>query len=214
MGFIKGIINTIRVYYLISSKYGHWKSASKLMAINANNKETPWYTYPAIEFLNTINFSDCVVWEYGAGNSTLYWASKSKRVYSVEDNHEWYSRVEAMRIKNAEILYGENKENYVNKISCNDSYDVIVIDGKYRAECTRIAIEKISSHGIIIIDNSDRPEEIACSEFLKENNFIEIGFNGLGPVNGYSWKTSIFFKECERTILRNSNFKTVIGGVG
>lgn len=47
--------------------------------------------------------------------------------------------------------------------------------------------------GMIIFDNSDwYPRSI---EFLRNNlNWIEVDFHGFGPINDYSWTTTIFIK--------------------
>ena len=84
-------------------------------------------------------------------------------------------------------------------------FDVIIIDGIKRTECAR-AIEHYltidSKEGaMVILDNSDWYKE--TSKFLRENlNLIEIDFHGFGPINNYTWTTSLF-------VSRKFNFKPV-----
>lgn len=52
-------------------------------------KPIPWYTYPAVDFLEKLVRPEWSVFEYGAGNSTLWWRERCKRVTSVEHDREW-----------------------------------------------------------------------------------------------------------------------------
>lgn len=49
----------------------------------------PWLTYPAIEMLRRIDVSAARVFEYGAGNSSLWWAARALEVVSVESDPSW-----------------------------------------------------------------------------------------------------------------------------
>jgi len=45
--------------------------------------------------------------------------------------------------------------------------------------------------GIVILDNSDWYAETA--KFLRDSlNMIQIDFHGFGPINSYTWTTSLF----------------------
>ena len=52
--------------------YGFFKSVLRRASIDRRGLPIPWYTYPAIDFLVQIDFSDKTVFEYGCGNSTLW----------------------------------------------------------------------------------------------------------------------------------------------
>jgi hypothetical protein len=52
--------------------------------------ELPWITFPAIRFLESSLTKDMVVYEYGSGGSTLFFAKRVKQVYSVEHNEDWF----------------------------------------------------------------------------------------------------------------------------
>src|SRR5947209_17002794 len=55
--------------------------------------EIPWFSYAAIDFLESFLQPQMVAFEYGSGGSTLFLAKRVKYVYSVEDNPEWFERV-------------------------------------------------------------------------------------------------------------------------
>ncbi len=52
------------------------------------------------------------------------------------------------------------------------------------------AIAHLRRGGFIIVDNSDRDAEVG--RLLLEKDFFEIDFSGFGPINAYTWTTSIF----------------------
>jgi len=54
---------------------------------------------------------------------------------------------------------------------------------------------------LVILDNSDRYKE--TSKYLREElDLIEVDFHGFGPINNYTWTTSIFLS-------RNFKFKAI-----
>ena len=52
-------------------------------------KDAPWYTSGAIEFLDSIDFSRLVGLEYGGGGSSLWWARRLDALFTVEANVKW-----------------------------------------------------------------------------------------------------------------------------
>lgn len=83
------------VGYLRAS--GWLSSLRTKKAIDAFGNSLPWYSYAAIHFLTerinklpAENKDNFWVFEFGSGNSTLWWAKNSAFVVSVEDNSDWY----------------------------------------------------------------------------------------------------------------------------
>ena len=48
-----------------------------------DGRPVPWMTYPAICYLEQLDFSQKRVFEYGCGSSTAYWAKRALRTISV-----------------------------------------------------------------------------------------------------------------------------------
>lgn len=186
---------------IIEVKYGHYKSRQLKKSIDKDGKPIPWFTYPAIDYLKQLDLRDKVIFEWGSGNSSRYFSSLSKLVFSVEDNKEWFELISNFNIENHKIVYATGSE-YVNAIGTfNLNYDVIVIDcylGELREECSKKAVNYLKEDGLIILDNSDRHPDIG--EFFRNFGFIEVDMHGLGPINDYTWTTSFFFS-------RKFNFK-------
>lgn len=177
---------------ILSMKYGHLKSVSQKAAVDAYGQPIPWYTYPAIEYLNGLNFQDIDVFEYGAGNSSLFWSKRARTVVSVESDAEWYERIRGRSPENHLLLLEEDETRYVEAISHHGrKFNIVVVDGKWRIRCILEALKHLESPGLILLDNSDRHPD-AC-EILWKAGFLEIDFHGFGPINGYCWTTSLFF---------------------
>jgi hypothetical protein len=75
----------------LSEKLGQRRSIGQGRPVDSEGNSIPWYTYPAIEFLRHFDFTSCSVFEFGAGNSSQYWASRTKRVVSVESDPNWFA---------------------------------------------------------------------------------------------------------------------------
>lgn len=183
----------IKCIKILEFDYGHMQTARMSSCIDAKGRPIPWYTYPAIEYIKQLDFSEKVVFEYGSGNSTLFWGKFSRKLISVEDNDWWYEKVskEARKSKNIEIQLIVDRLSYVQSISQqNEDFDVIVIDGMYRYDCALEAVKKLKSGGIIILDNSDWA--VQTSRLLRESKLIQVDMSGFGPINDFVWTTSFF----------------------
>jgi hypothetical protein len=193
-------------FKILCSDYGQYRTIKNWDCIDNQNKKIPWYTYPAIEYLSNLDFTQQSVFEYGSGNSSLWWSKKAKSVVSIEHDKEWYDKVRSSFGGNQTLLYKENNSEYEESITTlNDKYDVIIIDGIRRVECANIIekyLNKESNEGcLVILDNSDWYKN--TSRFLRESlDLIEVDFHGFGPINNYTWTTSIF-------VSRNFKFKPI-----
>ncbi len=175
---------------------GHLNSYNSGKPIDNNNNPVPWFTYPAIAYLKQIDFKACSFLEWGAGYSTLFFAPLCKEILSIENNSEWYNIIldELPANSTVKLRTDSAYESYAREI--NKKFDVIIVDGIRRWECIQIAIEVLDEDGMIIFDNSDRDPEYC--KFLREHDFIQVDFHGFGPINPYTWTTSIFFSRTNK----------------
>jgi hypothetical protein len=181
-----------RMLAILNEGYGHWRSVQTREVINADGEPIPWYTYPAIEYLSQLDFKDKTVFEWGAGNSSLYWAKAAKAVTSVEDDPYWYHQLEKDKEENLTLTLIEAKEQYIEAIdSVNQKYDVIAIDGSYRYECALIAPRYLKKGGLIILDNADWLPKSA--EALRSTGLLQVDMSGFAPIARYTYTTSLFF---------------------
>jgi hypothetical protein len=181
--------------HLLSS--GWLLSVANGVPINNEGKAIPWYTYPSIDFLDSIKKNNWNVFEWGSGYSTLWWAQRVDNVYSIEDNESWHNVVKNSIPKNMNLVFETDSKKYIEKIKDFDekSFDAIVIDGSHRNECAFLCIDFLKDSGIIIFDNSDCIGYQKGLEFLKKNGFKRLDFWGLAPSYLYKSCTSIFSRD-------------------
>ena len=206
------VIRHVQVHMILYDKYGQRKSFKTRRSIDKDGMPLPWYTFPAIEYLNQFDFRKSIVFEYGAGHSTLYWSGKVEKIISVESYKRWYEIISKCNNDNLNLILHENKDDYVESISnYSGKYDIIAVDGVYRLLCVEQAIKYLNDDGMIIIDNSDRHPN--CTKYLRDNNYYQIDFSGFGPINNYSWTTSIFIQH-STNLQENFRNPLPIGGLG
>lgn len=171
--------------------YGHFNSSKQFMSLGRDGEPVPWYTYPAIDFIKQLDLSDKTVFEYGCGNSSVFWGGTAEKVISVESDEKWYQSM-LPQIKDGNLLiFEKDMQKYAECIEQFDKFDIIVIDGRNRLECAKRSIKQLKPDGFIILDNSERDTEV--TNFLNKCNFIQVDMIGFGPINGYMWATSFFF---------------------
>lgn len=196
----KQIKTAIKCLKVLEIDYGHTYSVKEQAAIDRQGNPIPWFTYPAITYLKQLDFSNKLVFEYGSGNSTLFWGARAERVISIEHHDKWYQKMEKIVSKNTDLKLIAD-DFYPHAISkYEEEFDVIVIDGagQYRYDCAVEAIKKLKPGGMIILDNSDW--FVNTSKLLREANLIQVDMSGFAPINSFVHTTSFF-------IHREFNFK-------
>lgn len=176
--------------------YGFYNSLLSDAPVDRTGNDLPWYTYPAIEFLDQLDLSGRSVFEFGAGHSTVFWAKRANRVVAVEHNEEWYDHLSSLSIlnrQNVTIQFRRDLDEYARTIlDHHELFDVIVIDGSDRLGCARVSPERLKPGGLIVLDNSDSYLEVA--QLLRNQGRVQIDFAGFGPQNLVAWRTSVFIE--------------------
>ena len=193
--------SSLKVARILLYGYGHLKSASLGQSVDAAGEPVPWYTYPAIEYLKQLDFSGASLFEYGSGNSTLWWSRRVRSVVAVEHDREWHGQVARLAPQNCTVLFHASAEAYANAIhDYPDGFDLIVVDGlvpgRTRLRCARAALERLRPGGAIILDNSDWLPESSFA--LRESGLLEVDMIGFCPINDYTSTTSIYFDRAFR----------------
>ena len=165
--------------------------------VNQEAKPIPWYTYPAIEFIeNKIN-TNFRVFEYGSGNSSLWWSERVTQVISMESDANWFEYIKKNMPSNVELYLIEDDLEYASAINQYEDhyFDVIIVDGINRNQCAEFALSKVKDQGFLIFDNTDDHRYAEGVKKLLESGFIRIDFYGMIPSYLYKNCTSIFFKD-------------------
>jgi hypothetical protein len=175
-----------------------WKqSAIEQIPLSPDGKPVPWFTYAATSFLSCRVKRNMRVFEYGSGNSTIWWSSAVDCVTACEHDSLWFNKTKASIPANVNLIYRELDENgaYCRAIEdCEGLFDIIVIDGRDRVNCAKISVHKISSDGVFVWDNSNRRKYQPGYDLLHGAGFKRIDFHGIGPILAAPWSTSIFYR--------------------
>lgn len=165
--------------------------------INQEAKPIPWYTYPAIEFIENKIDSDFCIFEYGSGNSSLWWSKRVTQVISIENDANWFNYIKENMPSNVELYLIEDDLEYASAILEYEDhlFDVIIVDGSNRNQCAEFAISKVKDQGFIIFDNTDDHRHAEGVKKLLDSGFMKIDFYGMIPSYLYKNCTSIFFKD-------------------
>ena len=203
-----------RNYKTLTREYNQLQSMREWKCVGKHGEPLPWYTYPCIEYLSNLNFSEKEILEFGGGQSSLYWSKRVAHITTIESDEQWFKTIQSQQAPNQTLylktaLNGDPHQDYARfALLLDKKFDCIIVDGgdingeNTRMACTKGAVEILNSQAqegaMIILDNADWHR--GCARVLREHGLIEIDFHGFGPINCYTWTTSIFLS-------RNFNFQ-------
>jgi hypothetical protein len=152
---------------------------------NSVSDKMPWLTFSSINFIEKIIEPQMTVFEYGSGGSTLFWASRVKKVISVEHDKEWYEKMKAelstRKIENVDyLLLQEECDTEYDKKDFRNPHHYISADPKYSGSSFKRYARSIDNYNaqgfdIIVIDGRARPSCLLHAiQMIKMKGFIII----------------------------------------
>lgn len=187
-------IKQLGAFKALATAHGQHRSMTSNMCVDGSGHPIPWYTYPAIEFFSHLDFSQASVFEYGSGNSSRWWSQRCKALVSVESDRGWFDTISAAnKAANFNYLFA-GPEQYPQQIqSFAEPFDIVIVDGISRADCAKYAVEHIVKHGgrWLILDNSNWYPKL-MRKLAQQLRWLQVDFHGFGPINRYTWTTSVF----------------------
>lgn len=177
---------------------GWIKSQVNGRPLAADGESVPWMNYPIISFLRERIPADAVVFEFGAGASTEFFAKHSERVVSIEHDALWFQEVKKSLPENAVLEHVplDSGETYPSFIAEHpDSFDLVIIDGRRRVDCFTRAIESLSARGCIVLDDSNRRRYRQAFQMAKQSGFRYIHFEGMKPRGRGIARATIFYRD-------------------
>lgn len=158
----------------------------------------PWMNYPVVDLLAGRLTRDCRVFEYGSGYSTAYYASLVGSVDSVEYDQAWRDIVSRTLPDNARVAYVPKDVDgkYCRSVAdCGGEFDLVVVDGWDRVNCVRCSLDRLSTRGVVVLDDSDRDGYVEAFELMKSRGFRSLSLSGLKPTGVGREHTTIFYRD-------------------
>lgn len=183
----KGYLDTI----------GWFNAFDTRQAVDGDGNPLPWVTYSFIDFIKDRLNQNLSIFEFGSGNSTLFYAKNVKKVVSVEHDEAWYKHIVANKAPNATMIYEKLEKNgdYSKKAtSTGEKFDIIIVDGRDRVNCCKNSVEALSEIGVMVLDDSERLVYDEARKFMAAQGFKELPFTGISPGLFYAKCTTIFYK--------------------
>jgi len=115
-----------------------WLS-DRLASGDPMTRRLPWFSWPAIRWLDRWLQPAFTVFEIGGGGSTLWFADRVKRVVTLDADPAWLSRLRACAPANVELIHGSTPGQLAP-----GRPDLLVIDGPdgLRAAALRWAMDR------------------------------------------------------------------------
>lgn len=185
-------LSLLRSSALVSE--GWYRSYYAKQPVDNQGHAIPWYTYAAIHFLEERLKPTFRVFEYGCGNSTIWYSKRVSSVVAVEHDSDWVTRIAARTPPNALVIHQPLHNGYVEEITEHGIFDLVVIDGRRRPECGLLALQALGPQGVIVWDNSERQRYADAISRIRAAGFRQISFQGMMPIAAYSSQTSILYR--------------------
>jgi len=183
----KGYLDTI----------GWFKAFDSKSPVDGKNNPIPWVTYSFIDFIKDRLKPEHAVFEFGSGNSTIFYAQRTGIVVSVEHDKEWFAKISATKPDNAEMIFCElhRDGDYCRMpVKLGEEFDIIIVDGRDRVNSCIQAVDALSATGVIVLDDSERPDYRDAITYLTDKGFKQIAFSGISPGLFYYKSTTVFYK--------------------
>ncbi len=181
--------------YLVQT--GWISSYRQLKPVDATNQPIPWVTYSFIHFISQRLQPDFSVFEFGSGNSTMYYGARVRKVTAIEHETGWHAQISKQVPANVkvELVALDTNGNYAGFASrTGEKYDVIIVDGRDRVNCVKRSVEALSARGVMVLDDAEREEYKAGIDFMLQKGFRQLDFWGIAPGVFMDKSTTIFYR--------------------
>ena len=176
---------------------GYFRSVATKRPCLRDGSPIPWMNYCAISFLDGRLKDDQLLFEYGSGNSTQWFASRVKKVTSIENHQGWYDYVKGTMPANVSLLFQPSGDPaYVSAIGEQENaFDVVIVDADERVECMLNAANHLTPGGVIILDDAAREQYLPGVNGLLEKGFRVLDLQGLKAGGIKSYSTMVFYRD-------------------
>jgi precorrin-6B methylase 2 len=167
--------------------------------VDASGAPIPWWTYAAIRAVDAeLEEGDRVV-EFGAGHSTLWFASRVARVTAVETDERWVEAVGRTlpdgSPEKVKILHSAEFDRPLFEGPLREA-SVVVIDGAWRDRVAGLVAEVARSARLVVLDNTDMEERADLPEIVRRGlGGHACRLRSMGPCLLWEWETTLLFTD-------------------
>lgn len=189
------------------------------------DEQRPWLTFAAERFLEGYLAPTMRVFEWGSGGSSLFLARRVASVVAIEHERAWADRVQqraqALGVTNLALqcipgeavaspsvdpeyrssdaaCAGLSFRRYVEAIAAapDGYFELVIIDGRARQACARLAGAKVKPGGVVLLDNAEREDVVPALSLFPADEWRRLDFDGPGPWSLWPafWRTTAFIR--------------------
>lgn len=182
--FLASVVN------ILSESMGFRLSAEADAGRQGDGAKMPMLSYGLVEYLMGLDLSGFDLLEIGGGDSTAFWAERTRSVLTLETNVQWAEGVRRQET-GADVRLVQPGLLPATVAGLDRTFGVIVIDAAAnRLACARAAVAKLQPGGFMILDNSDWYPNAAA--VLREAGLIQVDFHDFRPARPYRATASLF----------------------
>lgn len=166
-------------------------------SVGKNGVPIPWCTYPFLSFIEPRLNKSMDLFEYGSGNSTLWYSLRVGSVDAVEHHRGWFEKIKGQMPQNCqltfcELEYGGEYSKQASKTG--KRYHIVIVDGRDRVNCLINSISCLTEDGVVVLDNSERMAYREAFSKATDLGFKRLDFYGQAPVIAQESCTTIFYR--------------------
>jgi hypothetical protein len=155
----------------------------------------PLLTWPFLDFLDSLELSAASLLELGAGNSTLWFASRFGSVRSLETDAAWHAALAQVVPDNVSLELVALEGLEAGALDYEDETFVLLDFAGHRTRCLRHFLERLGERrpNAVVLDNADWYRNAAA--ILARRGYRELPFHGFKSGQSFVSCTSLFIHE-------------------
>lgn len=182
----------------IFQAHGWARSVRALLPIDEHGEPVPYVPYCVTALLEERLSADFSVLEFGAGYSTLFLMKRVRQVTALEHHADWVATLRSRITDNVELIAvpADPAEAYcAAALAATQPYDLIVVDGRHRVVCFETALQRLSTRGVVLLDDSDRRSYASIFERARAAGFRALTLEGHKPASLNLHRSTFFYRD-------------------